>query len=301
MVLQNFCTECGKRIYPNQSKCSNCGAITVYKDNDKEYIIDLPVYDVGFFNTQIDFSFAIKSYRKEYKYVICKCGYINAVDNNFCSVCGNKLKGKLSKIINVGPTLPKSPNKIICDNCNTENLIGSKFCENCGHQLIEERNTLNPKIKDDGKLDNLKFNYADSVFCYCGAENGPDDKFCGNCGLPLEKIDSSKDYKIYCSCGKINDAKNEYCENCGQNLSYPHKNLVCVCGTINPVGCELCSNCNRLLTEDRYTTTKLICKCGAILDYQTSFCPFCGSKIAKDINKIRSLSKHIYKIKSIFR
>lgn len=299
MTLQNFCIECGQKIYPNQGRCPKCNAKTGYKKNNDEYFIDIPMHDVGFFNTQIDFSPIIKNYRDNYEYTICSCGYINHSSNEFCYNCGKKIRGKFLRFFKQSYKLPEPNTKLFCKTCGSENLIDSRFCESCGDQLIEDRKNIVLE-SDNNDLDNFKFEFNNSEFCFCGAENNHGDEFCGSCGRSLKKVEKSKDYRFYCSCGTLNNIKNDFCSSCGVKLADPHKHLICVCGTVNPANAELCSECNRFLSKDRYILSKLVCKCGAILDYGTQYCHYCGNRIGKDISKIRCFSKNVNRIKNMF-
>ena len=74
MVLENYCKNCGHRILQNEPYCRGCGVKTIYSGNNAEYVFTPPIYDVGFFNFDIDFSPYIESKRKDFKYEICSCG-----------------------------------------------------------------------------------------------------------------------------------------------------------------------------------------------------------------------------------
>ena len=93
MVLENFCKNCGKRILPNQPYCPNCGNRTSYNDMDSEYILTIPIHNIGFFNFDIDFSPYINNIRRNFKYEICGCGFLNEKSNDFCPMCGTKRRG----------------------------------------------------------------------------------------------------------------------------------------------------------------------------------------------------------------
>lgn len=61
MGLQNYCGNCGKRLSLNEEYCRNCGARTAFTDNEDDYMFTLPIYDIGFFDLDIDFSPYIES------------------------------------------------------------------------------------------------------------------------------------------------------------------------------------------------------------------------------------------------
>ena len=54
MVLENYCKNCGHRILQNEPYCRGCGVKTIYSGNNVEYVFTPPIYDVGFFNFDID-------------------------------------------------------------------------------------------------------------------------------------------------------------------------------------------------------------------------------------------------------
>ena len=56
-----------------------------------------------------------------------------------------------------------APEGAICPGCGSENLPGTKFCNNCGEKLA-----------------------ADKRVCECGAEVAVGVKFCGSCGAKFE-------------------------------------------------------------------------------------------------------------------
>jgi membrane protease subunit (stomatin/prohibitin family) len=81
---------------------------------------------------------------------------------------------------------------IICPKCGTQNVVGTKFCGNCGTSLAPVAKITCPK---------------------CGAEMPATMKFCGNCGSPL------KPEKIRCpKCKAENLSTNKFCGNCGKKL-----------------------------------------------------------------------------------
>jgi membrane protease subunit (stomatin/prohibitin family) len=81
---------------------------------------------------------------------------------------------------------------ILCPNCGAQNVVGTKFCGNCGKSLAPV-----PKIKCPK----------------CGAEMAETMKFCGNCGSLL------KPQKIKCpNCNAENVSTSKFCNNCGKKL-----------------------------------------------------------------------------------
>ena len=56
MVLENYCKRCGHRILPTDPYCTGCGCKTGYDATDDVGVFTLPIYNIGFFNFDIDFS-----------------------------------------------------------------------------------------------------------------------------------------------------------------------------------------------------------------------------------------------------
>ena len=81
---------------------------------------------------------------------------------------------------------------VLCPNCGTQNVVGTKFCGNCGKSLAPVAKVKCPK---------------------CGAEMAETMKFCGNCGSAMapEKITCSK-------CKAENVSTNKFCSSCGKKL-----------------------------------------------------------------------------------
>jgi membrane protease subunit (stomatin/prohibitin family) len=87
----------------------------------------------------------------------------------------------------------KGPEQIvICQNCNAQNPLGTKFCGNCGAKL--------------GATNKIKCSK-------CGAEMPSTMKFCGNCGNPLEFAE-----KECPKCKTKNPPSSKFCGNCGEQL-----------------------------------------------------------------------------------
>ena len=86
-----------------------------------------------------------------------------------------------------------APNQVIlCPNCGSHNVAGTKFCGNCGKSLAPVAKIVCPK---------------------CGEAMPETMKFCGNCGSPL------KPEKIKCpKCGTENLSTNKFCGSCGEKL-----------------------------------------------------------------------------------
>ena len=96
----------------------------------------------------------------------------------------------------VQTTQGASGNGVKCPNCGTENGAGSKFCNNCGNKLQQDK----PKCPN------------------CGTENTPGSKFCNNCGTPLGAAPEPK--PLFCgNCGTKADPGSRFCNNCGQPLA----------------------------------------------------------------------------------
>ena len=90
MHLENYCKNCGHRLFPNESHCTNCGRKTGNLASSDNNVFLPPIHDIGFFNLDIDFSPYIESDRDDFKYEICSCGYLNDVNDEYCHMCGAK-------------------------------------------------------------------------------------------------------------------------------------------------------------------------------------------------------------------
>ena len=295
MVSQNFCRTCGHKILRNEPFCPNCGDKTVYPKSDGLVIFSPPIHDIGFFDFSIDFSPYIESKRKDFKYEICSCGYLNEVDNEYCYMCGAKrastrlfglLKNKSKPKFEVG--------NILCE-CGYVSPKENIFCEMCGKQL---------RPSPDETFDNYSnFNleFEDPIFCFCGEENEKFSLFCKNCGLPLKNYGASSGVSILCTCSTINDITSDYCIECGSNLKNENSIFICICGHKNKGGAKFCEVCERPLNPQRVIKSKLICSCGEILDWNTDFCHNCGKNIRRTIIAKTSINKTVKNIKSILR
>ena len=81
---------------------------------------------------------------------------------------------------------------VVCPSCGSENLIGNKFCSNCGSDL-------SPKKTETCRN--------------CGSQIPEGNKFCGNCGKPILT-------DLVCpKCGAKNPLENKFCRECGEKLS----------------------------------------------------------------------------------
>ncbi|MEE1129692.1 MAG: zinc ribbon domain-containing protein [Methanobrevibacter sp.] len=295
MALENYCRNCGNRIHINEPFCTDCGCKTGYSDDGKLLVFTPPIHDIGFFDFSIDFSPYIESNRKDFKYEICSCGYLNEVDNEYCYMCGAKrTQSRLSKILKNQSKPKYELGNTLCD-CGHVNKKDNVFCEMCGKQLHYNSN----KIHDNYSNFNLEF--EDSIFCFCGGENEKFSQFCKNCGLPLQNYGASSDVSILCTCSTINEVTSDYCIGCGNNLKNENSVIVCVCGHKNKAGSKFCETCERPLNPKKVIKSKIICTCGEILDWDTDFCHNCGKNIRRVIVLKNSLNNSIKNIKSILR
>ena len=183
MLKENYCRFCGYRILPNEPKCNNCGCKTKYKTNDDNYVFTPPIYNIGFFDLDIDFSPYLEN-GDDFKYNVCSCGYLNEIDDEFCYMCGaKKSKRRISKLIK------NNKNSLFLDNilcvCGNINSKDSIYCEFCGTKLKKSSS------KSFNIYNNFDFEFENPIFCFCGEENDSDAQWCRNCGRPLannEKI-----------------------------------------------------------------------------------------------------------------
>lgn len=137
MALENYCKYCGHRILANEPYCTGCGHKTKYDADNDVHVLIPPVHNIGFFNFPIDFSPYIES-KKEVKYEICSCGYMNDVNNEYCYMCGAKRsQSKLSKIFKRNSKPKFSVGTVLCE-CGSINSKDNVFCEMCGKKLKDE-------------------------------------------------------------------------------------------------------------------------------------------------------------------
>ena len=295
MALENYCSKCGHRILPNEPYCIGCGVKTKHNPSDKNNVLEPPIHNIGFFNLDIDFSPYIESKRKDFKYDICSCGYINDVTNEFCYMCGAKRSASKFSRIFKGKSKPKfSMDNVLCE-CGAINSKENVFCEMCGRQLREV------VIPQADNYSNFNLEFKDPIFCFCGEENEKFSQFCKNCGLPLANYGQMGDISILCTCSKINEVTSDFCIECGTNLKRENSVITCICGEKNPNYSKFCQNCDRPLNPQRTIKTRIICSCGEILSWDSEYCHNCGEHIKRSINRRNSINTTVKSIQSVFR
>ena len=289
MLKENYCRICGSRILPNEPICKHCGCKTKYKSNEDNYVFTPPVHGIGFFDLDIDFSPYIEN-GSDFKYDVCSCGYLNAIGDEFCYMCGaKKSKSKISKLIKNNKKSPFLDN-ILCE-CGNINSKDNVYCEFCGTELKKSQ------IKTFNNYSNFELEFDNPVFCFCGEENDSDSQFCRNCGSPLINYGEMDNMSILCTCSQINNISSDYCIECGINLKNQDSKIICACGHINSKSLKFCEECERPLNPQRVVKTKIICSCGEILDFNSEFCHNCGINIKRK----KLLSTSVKNIKNIFR
>ncbi len=87
------------------------------------------------------------------------------------------------------------PSMMKCPYCGSETMENSKFCNNCGKELITK----------------LKESQMKTICPYCGNDTKEDSKFCQSCG---HKLDSD----ICPNCGSSLEEGAQFCGECGHNL-----------------------------------------------------------------------------------
>ena len=98
----------------------------------------------------------------------------------------------LGKAMQPGQNSGAPQQVLLCQKCGSQNVVGTKFCGNCGTSLTPVAKVNCPK---------------------CGAEMPETMKFCGNCGSPI------KPQKINCpKCKTENLSTNKFCGSCGNKL-----------------------------------------------------------------------------------
>ena len=296
MHLNNYCKNCGHRIFPNESHCSRCGMKTGNLPNNAVNIFTPPIHNIGFFNLDINFSPYIESVKDDFKYEICACGYLIDVNDEYCQMCGaKKSKSKFSRFFKNKPEPQYFMDNILCE-CGTVNLRENEYCEMCGNKLHPDNN--NPK---NDNISNFNLESEDSIFCFCGEENEKLSQFCKNCGRPLLNYGKSNDVFILCTCSTINEATSDFCIECGAGLNKENSVIVCVCGEKNPEGSKFCQNCDRPLNPQKTLKTRLICSCGEILDWNSDYCHKCGRNIKITLIRKNSINNTVKSLKGIFR
>lgn len=325
MVLRNYCVECGSRIHLGEDTCSSCGAETGLKKYDNPAIFTPPLYDVGFFNFDIDFSPFIKRQGVNFNYKLCSCGFLNETSNKHCFNCGENLKKSKFDKLRIKRKAKKKIKTIRCE-CGALNDEGSYYCYNCGRNLSSGSPYSNSVIKckcgainssenlyceicgmrlsDDERIveedlkSNFNLKYRDSVFCFCGEENRMGDAYCNSCGAPLLNMGTaSRRVQILCVCSTLNSSNDMFCINCGKELNREQQSLICICGTKNPLNVKVCQKCGRPLNPHRIIKSKIVCTCGAILDYNSDYCLNCGKsiKLNRNVDKVSNFIKDIFK------
>lgn len=295
MIVGNYCRNCGHRILPNESECKVCGCKTGYSPSSQNYIFEVPIHNIGFFNFSIDFSPYIESNRDDLEYEICSCGYVNRIDNEYCYMCGKKRSlTKLERIFKKNSKPVFSIDKVQCE-CGAVNSRENVFCEMCGKQLKEDTHYINDNYR------NFNREFEDSIFCFCGEENDKFSLFCRNCGLPLVNYGKTNDIFILCTCSTINESTSDFCIECGANLNYENSVVLCVCGEKNPKGTRFCRNCERPLNPQKTLKTRIICSCGEILDWDSDYCHNCGKNVKSALLRKNSINSTVKSIKNMFR
>jgi membrane protease subunit (stomatin/prohibitin family) len=101
---------------------------------------------------------------------------------------GMMLPGMLAR--SMTETAPGAGEKLTCHKCHNEVYPESRFCNNCGVQLVtlnrcaECRTELPPEAKF---CSNCGRNLAETLACpHCGTELPPGTKFCTDCGEKIE-------------------------------------------------------------------------------------------------------------------
>ena len=295
MIIGNYCRRCGHRILPNEPYCKMCGSKTGHKVYKGNQALEFPIYDIGFFDFDIDLSPYIESARDDFKYEICSCGYLNHADNEYCYMCGAKRsRSRLDKLLKKDSKPKFSIDNVLCE-CGAINSRDNAFCEMCGKQLKEDNHYT------DDNYSNFNMEFEDSRFCFCGEENDKFSVFCKNCGLPLVNYGKTNDVFILCTCSTINEVTSDFCIECGCSLNRENSVILCVCGEKNPEGSKFCQNCDRPLNPQKTLKTRLICSCGEILDWNSDYCHNCGKNIKMTVLRKNSINSTVKSLKNMFR
>jgi membrane protease subunit (stomatin/prohibitin family) len=119
--------------------------------------------------------------------------------NNSSGVAGAFMAGGigLGAGMNMSQQMPTvmsntSPTGIFCPKCHTNNPAGTKFCSNCGENLVVQQ--------------------TDEIKCHqCGADVQQGAKFCFECGASLLPKKCSE-------CGEDILPKSKFCSKCGKEV-----------------------------------------------------------------------------------
>ena len=196
--------------------CYNCGTQRIATSLiDRIKRVDAPVWNID-------------DFVRDNSKIICECGAVNGMDDEYCDMCGRKLHEDSDFDENFSNFSLEYEHPIFCY-CGQENDENSQFCRNCGVPLDSFG-----KLNDIKKLcvcSTLNDSTADycvecgnnlneetvEIICICGTRNPISARFCLSCERPLnsERIIKTK---VVCSCGKIMDFDSEFCPNCGKKI-----------------------------------------------------------------------------------
>ena len=104
---------------------------------------------------------------------------------------GMMIPGMLAQNIKGGGTAVKE--MIHCPKCHNEVPVGSRFCQNCGTQLVIQNKCpeCQTELPAEAKFcSSCGYKLGESLACpHCQAKLPPGTKFCTNCGESVEKDD----------------------------------------------------------------------------------------------------------------
>lgn len=149
---------------------------------------------------------------------------------------GNQMGNLTSKINTSAPS-------VNCPSCNHANSSGTRFCQQCGHNLTQ------PQKEPQG---------TERICVDCGKSFPANSKFCPHCGSNL----------VLCSaCGADNPDDATVCIKCGQPMPHPCKS----CGHQIAGNVKFCPNCGESMSNKCPS-------CDNEVAPGTKFCPNCGNK-----------------------
>ncbi|RXZ81454.1 zinc ribbon domain-containing protein [Paenibacillaceae bacterium] len=117
--MERICTKIGQSIYEAYSN----GDVSQSETTVMDYCGQLT-------DIQKDIDLIEEKIKNIKSEKTCSCGKVVAVDVNYCPDCGKRFPEEAPHEDTVGEI------RVICTICNAENDINSKYCIQCGEEMI---------------------------------------------------------------------------------------------------------------------------------------------------------------------